>query len=264
MNTFSLIAGALTLRTDTFKALNERSDVFLRGFLVVFMVGLVAGAFAAGAELTTSVLRPPNEQVVTQEALRGFENSYAGPPELRSTIEPYITEFVGMVFDLSRLPPQAGPAFRPFVRLLRWVGESIATPFGQGFLGYLLIGTLFVHLASRWLGGRAGIAQMLGLGALGFAPQVLGPVSSLLRLAGNLSGSNAFSPVENLIGLVAFVWGALILVKGTAVAQQFSYGRAIGAILIAVLVVIVVGVLLAAGLAVLVGAGVATLIAAIR
>jgi hypothetical protein len=259
MNTLSLIGGALTLRTDTFKVLRERSDVFYRGFLLVFLVGLLAGAFTAGEVLTTNVLRPPNEKLVTQEVLRGFENSYNGAPEARSTIEPYLTEFVAMGFELSQLPPNSGSAFRPFAQLLRWLGESTSVPFGGSFLGFLLIAGLFVHLTSRWLGGRAGIAQMLGLSALGLAPHLLDPISSLIRLAGNLSGSGAFGPVESLIGLVVFVWGAVIYVKATAVAQEFTYGRALGAILIALALTAFLAVIIA----ILMGGLVAGLIAAL-
>jgi hypothetical protein len=264
MTTISLIAGALTLKTNTFKMLRERSDVLYRGFLVVFLVGFLAGAFAAGSEFTTSELRPQNEAIVTQEALRGFENSYTGAPEVRSMIESYITEGVAMGFELDRLPPNAGPGFHPFARLLRWLGQSIAAPFAWGFLGYLLLGGLLVHQSSRWLGGKAGLAQMLGVSALSFAPIVLDPISSLLRLAGNLSGSGTFSPVESLIGLVVFVWGTVIYVKATAIAQQFSYVRAVGAILLALVVAIILALLLAVGIGALVAGLISILVALLR
>jgi hypothetical protein len=264
MNIFSLVAGALMLRTDTFHALRERSDVFYRGFLVLFLVGLLAGAFAAGTDLATRVLRPANERLVTQEALRGFENSYNGPPEIRSMIGSYITEGVAMGFELSRLPPNSGAAFRPFARLLRWLGESIAVPFGSSFLGFLLLAGLVVHLASRWLGGRAGVAQMLGLSALGFAPYVLDPIARLLSLAGNLSGSGALGPVESLIGFVVFAWGTVIYVKATAIAQHFSYGRAIGAILIALGITFLSLVLLSVMVAAIFASLIASLVAATR
>lgn len=264
MNTFSLITGALMLRTGTFQALRERSDVFLRGFIVVFLVGLLAGAFAAGTELTTRVFRPANERLVTQEALRGFENSYNGPPSFRSMIGSYITEGVAMAFELSRLPPNSGAAFRPFARLLNWLGESISMPFGRSFLGFLLFVGLLVHLASRWLGGRAGVAQMLGLSALSFAPFILDPIASLLRLAGSLSGTVIFGPVESLIGFVAFLWGAVIYVKATAIAQGFSYGRAVGAILIALGITALALVLIATIVAAIIAGLIVILAAAAR
>ena len=264
MNILSLVGGALMLRTDTFKALSERSDVFYRGFFVIFVIGLLAGAFAAGTELTTRVLRPPNESLVTQEALRGFQNSYNGPAALRATIESYVTEGVAMTFELSRLPPNSGAAFRPFARLLSWVGESTAVPFGRSFLGLLLLAGLIVHLTSRWLGGRASLAQMLGLSALGFAPNVLDPLSSLFTLAGNLTGSGAFGPLASLIGLVVFAWGAVIYIKATAIAQQFSYGHAIGAILIALAITALSVVLIALVVGALVAGLIASLVAASR
>ncbi len=264
MNILSLIGGALALRTDTFKTLRERSDVFYRGFLVVLVVGVLAGAFAAGGALVTRVLRPPNVNRVTQEALRGFENSYTGPPELKPVIASYIQESVAMAIEIDRLQPQAGAYARPIARLLRWLGETLAMPLGGGFLGLLLLGGLLVHLSSRWLGGRAGMAQMLGLGALGFAPQLLDPISSLLTLAGNLSGVGAFGPVRSLIGLVALVWGVVIYVKATAIAQQFSYLRAIGAIIIAVVLAALLLVLIAVIVGLIVGGLIASLLAIVR
>lgn len=260
MSTLTLIAGALTLKGSTFNMLRERSDVFYRGFLVLLLVGLFAGLFASGADLATRVLRPANERLITQEALRGFENSYTGPAEGRPVIESYITEGVGMGFEITRLPPQAGAAFRPFARLLNWLGQAASVPFGVGYLGMLLLGGLLVHLAARWLGGRAGISQMLGLSALAFAPHLLDPISSLLVLAGALTGTGALTTIENLIGFVVLVWGVAIYVKATAVAQGFSYGRAVGAVLIAlglglllvVLVAVIVGGLAAAAITALV------------
>lgn len=240
MKTLSLTGGALTLRDDAFRNLWGRSDVFYRGFVVVFLVGLIAGLFSSGVELATRVLRPANEHAVTQAALRGFETSYNGPSEMRATIESYITEGVAMAFELSRLPPQAGAALRPVTRILAWLGGAVSVPLGGGFLGLLLLGGLLVHMTSRWLGGRGGIAQMLGLGALAFAPHLLDPISSLLVLAGNLSDTAAFGPIESLIGFIVFVWGLAIYVKATAVAQEFSYGRALGAILIALAVLLLV------------------------
>jgi len=260
MNILSTIGGALAFRTDTFKALRESSDVFFRGFLVMVVVGLLVGAFASGADLVTRVLRPPKENRVTQEAMRGFESSYTGPPELKAVIGSYIQESVAMAFEIERLPTQAGAYARPIARVLRWLGATIATPFGNGFLALLLLGGLLVHLSSSWLGGRAGIAQMLGLGALGFVPRLLDPISSLLRLAGNLSGVGAFGAVEGLIGLVVLVWGIAIYVKATAIAQQFSYARAASAILIALVLAVGVVILISVIFGLLVGGLIASLL----
>lgn len=264
MKTISLLVGALTLRTETFKTLRERSDVFYRGFLLVILVGLVAGAFSAGTDLTTQVLRPPNEKAVTQEALRGFENSFNGPEDSRSIIESYLTEGVAMGFELSRLPPNSGAAFRPFTKLLRWVGQSVAFPFSSGFLGFLLFTALLVHLASRWLGGRAGIAQMLGLSSLSLAPHIFDPLSSLLKLTGNLTGSGAFGPLESLIGFVVFVWGLVIYIKATSIAQELSSARAIGSILIAVGLSALLAVLIAASMGAVVAGLIVSVIGASR
>lgn len=262
MSILVMISGSLSLKDSTFRSLRDRSDVFYRGFLVLALVGLLAGLFAAGVELTTRVLRPANEKLVTEEAVRGFESSYYGPPEGRPVIEAYITEGVAMGFEVSRLPPRGGVAFRPFARVLNWLGQGASIPLGGGFLGMLFVGGLLVHLSSRWLGGRSGMAQMLGLSALAFIPHLLDPVSSLLGLAGSLTGSGAFAPIQSLIGLVVFVWGIVIYVKATAVAQEFPYGRAVGAVLIAFVLGFLLVVLVAVIFGALVAGGIVSLIAA--
>jgi hypothetical protein len=259
MNALSLVAGALTLRTDTFERLKERSDVFYRGFLVLLLVGILAGAFSAGEVLLANVFRPPSESQVTQEVIRGFENSFRGTGDARSTVEPYVTEAVAMGFELSRLPPNAGSAFRPIARLLNWLGGAVSIPLGGGFLGFLLLAGVFVHLASRWLGGRANFSQMLGLSALALAPHLLDTLSSLLKLAGDLSGAGVFGPVQSLIGFIVLGWGAVIYAKATAIAEGFSYGRA----LVAMLVALGLAALIFAAIAFAAGALVAGLIASL-
>ena len=241
MNILSLLGGALTLRTETFATLRERSDVFYRGSLVMLFIALMMSAFAAGVPL----LHPATEAQVTAEALRGFMQSYNGPAAMQGMIEAYIREGIAIGFEIHQLPPNAGAAFGPIARFLEWLGAVLTTPWSGGVLGYLLLAGLLVHLTSRWLGGRAGMAQMLGLSALSYAPQIFYPVSSLLTLGGTLTGAGAFGALNSLVGLAIFVWSTIIYIKATALAQGFTYGRAIGAILLALLLVIGASVLLA-------------------
>ncbi len=239
-----LLGGALTLRTDTFKNLRERSDVFYRGFVLLLLIGLLAGAFAVAVPFVTQALHPLSEQQVTAEAISGFEQFSIGPGVYQSMIESYIREGTAMVYEIMALPPNAGAAFRPFKQILDWVGGLLTTPFTFGFMGFLLLFGLLVHWTSRWLGGRAGMAQMLGLTALGWAPHILDPISSLLTLGGNLTGAALFGTLNTLLGWLLLVWGAVIYVKATAIAQEFSYGRSIGAVLLAIVLILLAIVLL--------------------
>ncbi len=244
MSTLSLLGGALTLRTQTFTALRERSDVFQRGFVALLIVGWLAGAFAAGVPLITRTVRPATEQQTINQVLRQVEQSPNGGPAARALLTPYITEGVAMGFEISQLPPNAGAAFRPVARLLDWFGALLATPFSFGYMGVLLLVGLFVHWVSRWLGGHGDLAQMFGLTALGWAPQLFNPLQSLLTLAGTATGAGIFGLLNSLLGLVLFLWGAAIYIKATEVAQGFTLERAIGAVLLAVLIAVIVAILL--------------------
>ncbi len=243
MSILTLLSGALTLRTDTFKNLRERSDVFQRGFTLLLLVALLAGIFDVGVSAISSAARPESEAQVTDQAIRNFEQSYTGPAELQPMIESYIREGVAMVYEISSLPPNAGAAFRPVARFLDWLGQVLTKPFGFAVLGYFFLAALLVHLTSRWLGGRAGMSQMLGLGALSYSVQVLYPILSLLTLGQNLTQAAALGTISGLLGFLLFIWSLVIYVKAVAIAQEFSYGRAIGAILLAVGLVILVVVL---------------------
>ena len=244
MSTLSLLGGALTLRTQTLTSLRERSDVFQRGLMVILIVGWLAGAFAAGVPLITRSARATSEQQVINEAVQSFRRSYTGNPTLQPMIESYVTETAAMIYEVGQLPPNAGTAFRPVARLLNWFGALLATPFSFGFMGMLLLAGLLVHWITRWFGGHGSLAQMLGLTALGWAPHLFNPVSSLLMLGGDITGSGLFGLVNFFVGWIIFIWGAAVYVKATEVAEGISLGRAFGAVLTAIVIVLIVGLLL--------------------
>ena len=72
----------------------------------------------------------------------------------------------------------------------------------------------WVLLVAKLLGGRATLSQMLGCTALYVAPQIL----TILQVIPCLGA---------ILGFVAFVWGLVIYVKATAVANELSSGRAL-------------------------------------
>ncbi len=248
MNILSLLTGALALRTETFKTLRERSDVFQRGFILLLLIALLAAIFDTTVPVIERTVHPQSEAQVTQEVLRSIRSSspyFQNSPTIGAIVEQYVSEGVAMGFEISRLPPNAGPAFRPIASILNWLGEVLSKPFSFAVLGYLFLAALVVQLTSLWLGGRAAMAQMLGLGALSYAPQIFYPVSSLLMLGSNLTGLGAIGTVNGLLGLLLFAWSTVIYIKAVAIAQEFSYGRAMGAILIALGLVLLVVILLA-------------------
>lgn len=251
MNFTTLFIGALTLKHQTFVTLRERSDVFWRGFLVLLIAALIAGLFSS-IQAALHVASPPQdkEQAIAL-AIANFRSSYTGPAAMSDTIETYISEGIALGYDIQNLPPRAGEGARPVVALVDYVGNVLATPFRFGWMGWTLLAGLLFQLTSRLFGGRASMAQMLGLSSLAAAPQVFSLLTSLLALTGALSG------IGSLLGFVIAVWSAAVYVKATAVAQNFSIGRALGAIVVGLGillgVVIVLGVIVAVVVAGVIG-----------
>lgn len=235
--------GALMLRHQTFVDLRERSDVFLRGFLVLFLVGLAVG-FSAGLEGVSRQLVPPlSKEEVMEQVRANFNDNWRGPVEMRPLIESYVTEGVSMVYEIIGLVPRGGEFARPVSSLLVLIGTTVAVPFSWAWAGWLLFAGLLFHLTSRWLGGRAGIAQMLGLTALAAAPQILLVVSSFFTILQNVSAL-PLGFLVSLIGLIVAIWSVVLYVKATSVAQGFSWLRALGAIVLGYVVLIGVFILL--------------------
>jgi hypothetical protein len=252
MNVADLLVGALTLKTQVFTALRERSDVFYRGFLVLLLAALVAGAFGALGKAIGDVRPLATKAQLEQVALDQFNSRFNGSQATRAQIEPYVIEIADMIYDVRALPPQAGEAARPVGAVLDYVGNLLATPFTTMFVGTLLFAGLLFQLTSRWLGGQASMAQMLGLTALAAAPHLFTAVVNLLNLLASAGGIGIFAGLASVIAAVLSIWSAAIYVKATAVAQQFSIWRALGAIAlgvgILVAIVIVLGIVITIGL----------------
>ncbi len=253
MNFSELFVSALTLKTQTFVALRERSDVFLRGFVVLLCASLVAGLFIALDGTVREFLPPPSKEAIIRQAVGNFQNSYNGPPELQPVIESYIREGVSMVYELFGLPPRAGEGARPVAAVLNYIGNVLATPFSWTFAGWMLFAGLLFQFSSRLLGGRASINQMLGLTALAAAPQIFASLTSLLNLIATVGNAPLLSGVNGVLGFVLAIWSAVVYVKATSVAQNFSLARSVGAIALGIGILIGVMIIAVVFFAVVVG-----------
>ncbi len=248
-----LFIGALTLRQQTFVTLRERSDVFQRGFMVLLIAALVAGAFASLEGAIRVVTPLMSKEQVVQIANDAFERNYNGPPAFKAMFQPYPAEIASMIYDLENLPPRAGEGARPVVAILEYVGNVLATPFSWRWAGWMLFAGLLFQLAARWLGGRASMAQMLGLSALAAAPQIFSALTSLLNLLATVGNSPILSSINGLFGFVIAIWSAAVYVKATSVAQNFSLARSIGAVALGLAILIIVFLALVIVLGVVIG-----------
>jgi hypothetical protein len=136
------------------------------------------------------------------------------PEEQRSEVErgtDRASEIVELLGD--RIDPETQERLRGYITSGMEAGSRIAE---------------LVLVAAKILGGRATVQQMLGCTALAAVPFILGVFGFIPQLG--------YWP-----GLIAFLWGLVIYVMSTAVANEFGIGKAILAVILPILVIPLVG-----------------------
>jgi hypothetical protein len=222
---FKISQGVLSLDTETFVNFRDSKDVFKRGLTILVVITLIAGSVRFVLDLIGDIMGPPPREQLkrterdlerTFEALRAFPGIQ---PEVLRRIEESAKAGMRIGFGVmaipTRLPYRVGSVFkdvgrfasRPFVRLSGWMFYTLA-----------------VLVIAKLLGGRATLQQMLGTTALYSIPHlldILGPIPCL----------------GALLGIIATVWGFVIYVKATAVANELSIARATFATILPALVI---------------------------
>ena len=234
-----LARGALTLNAQTFDNLKQSPDVFRKGFTFVLVVGLIVGGVLGVVALIGEILTPPAQQIA--QAREGFRQTFgyfssAMPPE----ISRQVTESFEMGLRIGERVTREtrSPLPEPIGVIFRQSGAIVSYPFG--WLGGLIFFGALVHIFAKLLGGRATIAQMLGVTSLTVVPHLLDAFGFIACLGA-------------LLGFIAWAWGVVIYIKGVAVAQEINTGKAILAVLLpfmvaflfALLLLVSVGVLIA-------------------
>jgi len=246
--------GALTLDTETFTAFRARGAVFFRGFLLIVALALIVGLPTLVID-TVHGLRGDTATEIA-DATAGFEQGLAQAIPFMQGIPSDVREqILAQVRQSFQLGAQIGSEIaqlptilpRPLSAVLEAVGKWLSTPFGgAGFplaaatLGAWLGYGIWVMLAARLLGGRAGLAEFFGVTSLFAVPHLL-----------NIFDRAPF--VGGVIGFIAFLWGAIIYVKATAVSQKLSIERAILAVLLPLLVAVVLLIVAIIGVAGIMG-----------
>jgi hypothetical protein len=226
----NLCRGALTLDTKVFSDLRASPNVFRKGFMLILAVGLIVGLVLGLAGMVQGLLSNPAGDVAqaraaAEESMRTFMQDM--PPEASQAF--FDSYLMGFRIAERIVTETKAPLPHPVPVLLKQIGVVVSQPFS--WLGSLLFYGALVHIFAKLLGGRATIAQMLGVTSLTVMPHLLDAFGFIPCLGG-------------LLGLVAWVWGAVIYVKGTAAAQEMTIGRALFAFLLPILVGIFLAVLL--------------------
>jgi hypothetical protein len=231
-----LARGALSLDTQTFVAQREARDAFRKGVLFVVVITLLAGSLSFIVSTVKGFL-PPKWDAQRDEVEDQISQVFKFLPlemdaETEQMIVGSIEAGLDIGFEIAQLPT---PLPRPVKDFLQALGGWVTAPLLRlgGWMGY----AFWVLLVAKLLGGRATLSQMLGCTALYVAPQIL----TILQVIPCLGPILAF---------VAFVWGLVIYIKATAVANELGPGRALlaailpAAVLIGLISLIVIPVVL--------------------
>jgi hypothetical protein len=238
---------AVLLRTAGFERARLDPDAFLKGFVTIVAVALLAGLPATVVSVARN-LQPGREPVALDatgldEARSRLEQAGL-PPVLAEQIVRQSRSSAVLGAELQQRIeslPTVLPA--PLPKLLIGLGGWLSRPFANAplplagaipatWLGY----GLWVLLAARLLGGRGDMRGFFGATAFFAVPHLLTALSPL--------------PVVGLIAAaVAFVWGLVVYVKATAVSQSISGGRAFLAVVLPFLVAAMLVLMLLAVLA---------------
>lgn len=253
------LRGALTLKTETFIHLRDRRDAFFQGVAVIVLVALLAGLPGLVTDLLRGV-RGGSAVAALDDATDAFEQGLQQATPLLQNMpaetQAVILEQARAGFKLgmqigSRIEQLPTALPRPLNAALQALGGWLSRPFGgAGFpLAAATLGTwlgygIWVMLAAKLLGGRGSLTGFFGATALFAVPHVL-----------NILGPLPY--VGALLGFIAWLWGAVIYVKATAVSHELSVERAVLAVLLPLLVAFVAALVLGAGLATVIALAIA-------
>jgi hypothetical protein len=232
MNQFlSMVRGVILLDTGTYEGLRDRKDAMKRGVLILLVCFLIAGSSAFLVSLVDNIRPFTLEQAdqVQQQVEESFQQALQFMPPGDEFTQMFMDQFmenfksglgIGVAIDSIKTPLPRGVAGF-FVSVGGWVTQTFA------HLGAWLAYGSWVLLFAKLLGGNGGVDRFFGVTALYAIPNLLG----------------IFGPIQcigGLLGLVGWIWGVLVYVKGVQVTQRLSAGKAILAAILPVLIVVVV------------------------
>lgn len=242
------------LRHDAFAGLAEQRDAFWRGLLIIVVISLfvhipiLVGDVSAGLRPRPVAAEMDQAMSEIEQAIQQLRPLFADVPD--EVVESFVTGFkesMRVSFEIAD-KIEALPTYlpRPVDRTLQAIGKWLAQPFAGG--GFPLAATsvgawlgygIWVMLCAKLLGGRGSLAGFFGATALYAVPHAL-------RFF-------AFVPtVGAVLGVIAYLWGAVIYVKATAVSHQISVERALLAVLLPALIALLFVILAATALATLI------------
>ena len=246
---FHTYSQVLQLNTNTLLAYKYAPEGLMRALQMFTVVALVAGLglwFGIPVQLDRPVLYEEldSAQVAIDSLAASVEPFLAqnipfleSPEEVAGVIgdgaevaSDTVNELLEMAeTEAELLSPPLGPRFS---RVIRLFGQWISVPFA--IIAQWLPLVLVAMLVAKLVGGRATLSQHLTAVLLASAPLVL-LLPSYIPYLGSImpiTFSYGIALFGNIIALVGLAWAALILIKGMALAHEFSWARATGVLLL--------------------------------
>lgn len=109
----------------------------------------------------------------------------------------------------------------------------------------ILIGGIILHILCMIVGGKGNLSEYIGVLAkieAAFMGLVM-PVLAIIGILGLLGGMAVFlgvSAFTGLIGFIAYIWAIVLIVMATKVVQQLTTGRAVIAVVIIPLAIVLI------------------------
>jgi hypothetical protein len=218
----------LLLRLPSYEAMRRAPNSLWIGLRLFVVAGLVASI----GVLTTGLAEA--SQTTLAEQLSGAASSLdqaaecpvlAWTPRLASAITTTADRLRGAAAAVQAVQPPLGTSVS---MSLRAVGAWLSQPLFS--LTAWMIMFLPLILAARLMGGRGSIREQVSLGLLAFMPQALTFLSSFSPEPGTAAAN-----VAMILRVVAVVWGLVIWVTASAIANGYNRGRAAQVLLVTVI-----------------------------
>lgn len=238
------LVSALRLEDHVFVELRDAAEGFRRGLTIIIVISLIVGLVLSAASFVRGLTSSPTQEIVAvQENMRQMFDqmrqfgAFGGDEQ---AWQQFIQNFEAGI-DIGRrvgeVVERTTPAPMSVADFFEALGQWLSYPFGW-ISAWMLYGVLTLVFA-KLVGGTASIQGMLAATSLVAAPHLLNALD--------------FIPfVGTLLGLVAFIWGLVVYVKGTAIANQIDTERALLAVLAPVLALVALVIVFVLGLGLLI------------
>ena len=199
----SAIRGVLTLNTSVFERMRDAKDGIRRALMILIVISLVV----AFPTFINDLLRG----YYPQNAANVRVDLKAATGQFGQTLGPFLDNLdsgLNIGPEIAALPTRLPKSVAVTLKAL---GRYLSFPFS--WIGGWVVYLVWVLLVAKLLGGRAGIRQMISTTSLHSVPMILNVLGFIACLG-------------PIIQVATFVWGFVIYVKATAVANEFDGPRA--------------------------------------